>query len=130
MHTLLQLPWLGSGPRARLWEAQRRLSGRLTDAVLKQDAEEDAARRRLPEPPAVDPAGLTARERQQTLHRARVALGLLRLLGAADLKGLTDALASAAGGADDAWPVLSDQLRRAWDRAGAKAPDGPPGDAP
>jgi hypothetical protein len=129
MRALLRLPWLQAQQRAELWAAQRKLSARLTAAVLKKEAEDDDAQRAGGAPPAVETAGLEAREKQGALLRARVSLELLRLNGATDLKELEDALARAEGSAD-VWPALSAQLRRAWAPFRGAAPDGQAEDAP
>ena len=117
MNALLQTPWLEAGERAALWAAERDLARRLTRQALAKDAQEDAAGQQTPAPRAVEKADVAAHARRQALLRARVSLDLLRLAGAADLEGVSDALARASMGettSPEQWRALSAHLRQAW----------------
>jgi hypothetical protein len=125
MNTLLQIPWLDAKKRADLWAAEWQLVNRLTQAVLQEDAKDDAAGRQTSAQP-VDTRDAAKAAQKHALLRARVSLGLLRLGGAADLQGLKDAADRADAEPDDpaAWRDLSERLRQAWAALKAAAPAG------
>ena len=112
-----EVPWLEAGARAQLWAAEQALRDRLTQAVLKQDAQDDTVGRQtvLASPP-VDGAGAAGAAQKQALRRARVSLGLLQLGGAADLQALKDALERAEQAPEnpEARRALCERLRQAW----------------
>jgi hypothetical protein len=120
MDALLRLPWLNAKERVNLWAAARKVSARLTAKVLEKDRNDDTDRVQPP-PLAVNTAAGAGRERSLALLRARLSPPLLRLAGAAELKGVEAAVARVEREPQqaEAWRALGPELRQAWAKVAA-----------
>jgi hypothetical protein len=116
INAVLAHPWLGSEQRKAMWKAGRGLAERLHQGTVSADQEEDRSGVLTAGPGTFNSERASKLERDKALRRARWSIALLQLEGAADVKGLEQALAAAveARGEGPAWQALVRQLREAW----------------
>lgn len=111
LDALLELPWAQARERPDLtpeeqkttakldreavWKQRRQLAKDLLNPVRQQDGAEDAGTGRTKPPDRFDADELSRRERTRAIHRARLAVGMLRLGGYQGADSLADELTAA-----------------------------------
>ncbi len=111
LDALLALPWsqarerpdltpeeqktLAKLDREAVWKQRRQLAKSMFEETRRQDATEDTGTSRTKPPDNPDPEELRRRERDRAIHRARLAVGMLRLGGFKGAESLAEELAAA-----------------------------------
>lgn len=114
LNALLSGPGPDAIPRKEVWDASRRLSGRLFQQTLTEDNRDDDAHQPTPAPGVSAKSQGEAAARAHAVARARLSAALLDLDDLANTKELLDAIDRAEAGDAKALEDVSQRLKAAW----------------